>query len=240
MELSRDSQSEQSPGTLTIMSYNLNFHTAYSEIEQLADSYETDVVCLQECRVDKISSQVGKLILGAVTERGNQGLVTYYNPDRLSVQAVRSLPLQRSLYEWLVPEKRERLLATTFVSYAFNSTIAVANVHATHLVASNHLRRSQVRSAIRQIKAHNADMPLVMVGDYNYPFFKNGLRREVGAHGCTLSMSDQPTYRAKIFNGHFDYAATKGVFVNKLSVLPFGRSDHAPILLRVSSLRHAS
>ena len=71
-----------------------------------------------------------------------------------------------------------------------------------------------------------------MVGDYNYPVFKDNLAVNVRAAGYELSLSDSRTYtRYKFFRGHFDLATSVGFDIEHVETLPRGSSDHLPILV---------
>jgi hypothetical protein len=73
-----------------------------------------------------------------------------------------------------------------------------------------------------------------MVGDYNYPVFKENLGQAVRAHGYALTLSDDHTYtRYRVFRGHYDFATSVGFEVDRITTLPQGSSDHRPILVTV-------
>jgi endonuclease/exonuclease/phosphatase (EEP) superfamily protein YafD len=71
-----------------------------------------------------------------------------------------------------------------------------------------------------------------MVGDYNYPLFKDGLSERVAKSGYDLTLSDRRTYTAyKFFRGHFDFVTSQGFTIEDVETLPRGSSDHIPILV---------
>jgi hypothetical protein len=71
-----------------------------------------------------------------------------------------------------------------------------------------------------------------MVGDYNYPVFKENLGQHVRESGYELTLSDARTYtRYKFFRGHYDFATSVGFDIATITTLPQGRSDHLPILI---------
>ena len=71
-----------------------------------------------------------------------------------------------------------------------------------------------------------------MVGDYNYPVFKENLSQKVREAGYELTLSDTRTYtRYKFFKGHYDFATSVGVDILDITTLPQGLSDHLPILI---------
>jgi endonuclease/exonuclease/phosphatase (EEP) superfamily protein YafD len=71
-----------------------------------------------------------------------------------------------------------------------------------------------------------------MVGDYNYPMFRNNLITKLLESGYDTSTSDLPTYiRYRFFRGHFDFVTSVGMTVDSVETLPRGLSDHLPILI---------
>ena len=78
-------------------------------------------------------------------------------------------------------------------------------------------------------------LPTLMVGDYNYPVFKENLSNKVRESGYDLTLSDKRTYtRYKFFRGHFDLATSVGLDIKTVVTLPRGTSDHMPILVTAS------
>jgi len=74
-----------------------------------------------------------------------------------------------------------------------------------------------------------------MVGDYNYPLFKDRLGLRVRENGYDLTLSDRRTYTAyKFFRGHFDFATSQGLRIDGVETLARGSSDHIPILVTAS------
>ena len=74
-----------------------------------------------------------------------------------------------------------------------------------------------------------------MVGDYNYPLFKNNLGAKMRETGYDITLSDSRTYtRYVVFRGHFDLATSFDLDINSVETLPQGISDHMPILVKTS------
>ena len=74
-----------------------------------------------------------------------------------------------------------------------------------------------------------------MVGDYNYPVFKERLGERIREQGYALTLSDARTYtRYKFFRGHYDFATSVGFDIDDVQTLPQGSSDHLPILVTAS------
>ena len=119
--------------------------------------------------------------------------------------------------------------------------VTVASFHAAPLTAMNSLRRSQITSALQALEQLGPGTPTLMVGDYNYPIFKERLGDRVREHGYNLSLSDSRTYtRYRFLRGHYDFVTSRMLSVGNVSTLPQGSSDHLPILVdadyRASSL----
>ena len=60
-----------------------------------------------------------------------------------------------------------------------------------------------------------------MVGDYNYPVFKEHLGQKVRDQGYELTLSDARTYtRYRFFRGHYDFATSVGFDIAHMTTLP--------------------
>jgi hypothetical protein len=71
-----------------------------------------------------------------------------------------------------------------------------------------------------------------MVGDFNYPVFKENLGQVIRESGYELSLSDSRTYtRYKFFKGYYDFATSSGFEIEQVRTLPQGAGDHLPILV---------
>ena len=80
-------------------------------------------------------------------------------------------------------------------------------------------------------------LPTLMLGDYNYPVFKENLGQRVRDQGYELNLSDSRTYtRYRFFRGHYDFATSIGFEIDRVRTLPQGDSDHLPILVTARPL----
>ena len=126
----------------------------------------------------------------------------------------------------------ERLIGTRLIDRAAERELIVASFHAAPLTALNSLRRKQISAAYVELQRLGQNLPTLMVGDYNYPLFKENLGDHVRESGYDLTLSDTRTYtRYKLFRGHFDFATSIGLDIGKVVTLPAGASDHMPILI---------
>ena len=217
---------------MKVVSYNLRKHRAIAELAALDEQYTPDVICLQEVETTGLAEEVGRLRLAHSTTGNRLGLAVYYRADRYEPRAVRAFALKKSLHDRLLRPAHERLLGVRLLDLTEHRESVVASFHAAPLTALNSLRRHQIKSALGELQFLGPNLPTLMVGDYNYPVFKNNLAAKVREAGYDLSLSDSRTYtRYRFFRGHFDLATSVGFDIDRVETLPRGSSDHLPILV---------
>lgn len=220
---------------MKVVSYNLRKHRAVSELAALNERYSPDLLCLQECDTADMPEHLADLELATATTGNRLGLAVYYRPDRFEFRAVRSFALKKSLHDHILQPAHERLIGVRLHDLQADREFMVASFHAAPLTALNSLRRHQIKSALNELQLMGPGLPTLMVGDYNYPLFKENLAEKVREHGYELTLSDSRTYtRYKFFRGHFDLATSVGFDIEKVETLPRGSSDHLPILVIAS------
>jgi len=220
---------------MKVISYNLRKNRASGELVALVERYDPDILCLQECDTLELPAEVGLLHLADSTMRNRLGLAIYYRRDRFEAVQTKTFALKKSLHDRVLTPAHERLIGTRLVDLAEQREIVVASFHAAPLTALNSLRRNQIRSAHDELHELGPGLPTLMVGDYNYPIFKQNLSTRVNESGYDLTLSDSITYtRYKFFHGHFDLATSVGLRIDKIQTLPSGTSDHMPILVTSS------
>lgn len=218
-----------------IISYNLRENRAIGELLELTQRFSVDMLCLQECDTTTLPDTVGGLRLADSTKRNRLGLAIYYRSDRFTAEETRAFALKKSLHDHLMAPAHERLIGTRMVDTSNGQSLVVASFHAAPLTASNSLRRKQINSAHTELGSIGAGLPMVMVGDFNYPFFRKNLTSRVRDTGYEVTASDTSTYaRYKFFNGHFDFATSYNLNIGGVRTLPAGGSDHMPILVSAS------
>jgi endonuclease/exonuclease/phosphatase family metal-dependent hydrolase len=218
-----------------VISYNLRKNRASSELIALTESFEPDVLCLQECDTTALPAEVGHLHLADSTMRNRLGLALYYRKDRFTAVKTQAFELKKSLHDRLLTPAHERLIGTRLLETEAQRELVVASFHAAPLTALNSLRRHQIAAAHEQLRALGPGLPTLMVGDYNYPLFKQNLNERMQESGYDLTLSDSKTYtRYKFFRGHFDLATSIGLTIDSIKTLPRGTSDHLPILVTTS------
>ncbi|GAA1805300.1 endonuclease/exonuclease/phosphatase family protein [Agromyces neolithicus] len=217
---------------MKVVSYNLRKHRAIAELAALDEQYSPDVLCLQEVETAGLAEHVGRLQLAHSTTGNRLGLAVYFRPDRYEFEVVQSFALKKSLHDHLLRPAHERLVGVRLRDLEADREFVVASFHAAPLTALNSLRRHQIHAALAELQGIGPGLPILMVGDYNYPVFKDNLAEKVREAGYELSLSDSRTYtRYKFFRGHFDLATSVGFDIERVETLPRGSSDHLPILV---------
>ena len=217
---------------MKVISYNLNKHKAIGELDDLVEATGADILCLQEAVTDALGPEIAGLQLAEATARNRLGLAVYLRRNTFDAVEVRSMALKKSLHDRVLKPAEERMLAVRLRDIDHGREFIVASFHAAPLTALNSLRRKQISAALEELASLGEGLPILMVGDYNYPVFKENLSQKVREAGYELSLSDARTYtRYKFFKGHYDFATSVGFDIDTITTLPQGRSDHLPILV---------
>ncbi|PTT22304.1 exonuclease [Microbacterium sp. HMWF026] len=217
---------------MKVISYNLNKHRAAGELVALVEQHEADILCLQECDSRDIPDRIGGLRLAEATQRNRLGLAVYYRENTFRAEDVRAIGLKKSLHDYVLKPAEERMLGVRLRDIDHGRDVIVASFHAAPLTALNSLRRHQIRTALSELQDLGPGLPALMVGDYNYPVFKENLGQKIRDQGYELTLSDARTYtRYRFFKGHYDFATSAGFDIAHIKTLPQGLSDHLPILV---------
>lgn len=217
---------------IRVISYNLRKHRAIGELAALAQTPDLDALCLQEVFASELPAEIGNLHLADATKRNRLGLAVYYRKERYEQLASASFELKKSLHDRVFSPTPERLVGSRLRDRETGDELVLASFHAAPLTALNSLRRNQIKAAHELLQELGEGAPIMMVGDYNYPLFKDDLGERVAKTGYDLSLSDRLTYTAyKFFRGHFDFVTSQGFTVEGVETLKQGSSDHIPILV---------
>lgn len=217
---------------IRVISYNLRKNRAITELVELAKTPDLDALCLQECIASELPAEIGSLHLADSTKRNRLGLAVYYRKDRYEQVASQSFELKKSLHDLIFSPTPERLVGAKLIDRDSKHELVLASFHAAPLTALNSLRRKQISAAHELLQDLGSGVPILMVGDYNYPLFQERLSEKVARSGYDLTLSDRRTYTAyKFFRGHFDFVTSQGFIIEDVETLPRGSSDHIPILV---------
>lgn len=216
---------------MKIISYNLREHTARGELEAMAERYDMDIFCLQECDHTDMPERIGHLELIEQTRTNRLGLAMYCRSERFEVRGKKLFTLRKSMHDRLFKPTHERLLAALLFDRDTGEEVLVGDFHAAPLSATNALRRKQIAAAHEGMRSMKPGAPSVMIGDFNYPLFFRGLQKRLSATGYQLTRMPSHTYVRFRFGGYFDFVTSAGFDIDDLEVLPQGKSDHLPISL---------
>lgn len=220
---------------IRVISYNLRKHRAIGELAALAERPDLDAICVQEAFSKDLPQEIGRLRLAGSTQNNRLGLAVYYREERYEHVETKSYELKKSLHDLIFSPTPERLVGTRLIDREHDHELVLASFHAAPLTALNSLRREQIKAAHELLQELGSGAPIIMVGDYNYPLFKDGLGERVAKTGYDLSLSDRMTYTAyKFFRGHFDFVTSQGFTIESVETLARGSSDHIPILVTAS------
>ena len=164
---------------MRVVSYNLREHTAKGEIRSLAEENDADVLCLQEADTKDIPDEFGEFALAASTQNNRLGLAAYYRRSRFELLGTNVYALKKSMHDRVMSPAHERLLAMHLADRQSGRDVLIGSFHAAPLTATNALRKKQVESAHRLMRSLAPGVPMLMVGDFNYPWFHGGLRRHI-------------------------------------------------------------
>jgi len=218
-----------------VISYNLRKNRASTELVTLVEQFDPNILCLQEADTSALPAELGRLHLADSTSRNRLGLALYYSRERFEAVETKAFELKKSLHDRVLTPAHERLIGTRLIDQRDDRELVVASFHAAPLTALNSLRRHQIKTAHEQLRELGPGLPTLMVGDYNYPIFKDNLNERMLKSGYDLTLSDKRTYtRYKFFRGHFDLATSIGLEIDSVKTLPRGTSDHLPIMVKAS------
>jgi exodeoxyribonuclease-3 len=217
---------------MKVISYNLRKHRAAVELSDLVGQHDPDILCLQECDVAELPQRIGDLAMADATQSNRLGLAMFYRESSFTLSGIRTIELKKSLHDRIAKPAHERVLGARMRDIDSGREFIAASFHAAPLTALNSLRRHQIRAALTELATLGEGLPQLMVGDYNYPVFKENLGNAVRDHGYALSLSDDHTYtRYRVFRGHYDFATSAGFQIHKVTTLPQRASDHRPIMV---------
>jgi endonuclease/exonuclease/phosphatase family metal-dependent hydrolase len=217
---------------MRVASYNLRNNSASGELGAIVDDFDVDILCIQEADTASLPTSLGHLVMSHATTENRLGLALFYRPERFSVEDSTTFTLKKSMHDRVMSPGTQRLLGARLHDKTTGRSFVAASFHAAPLTASNSLRRTQITAAHEELQRIGVDLPILMVGDFNYPLFQDKLRAGIKDSGYELSLSDSVTYmRYKWVRGHFDFVTSNGFRIDEVKTLPQGDSDHLPILV---------
>lgn len=188
--------------TLSLLTYNVLFNKAFTQLENILSEYKPDVLCLQE--VDTSEENLNKLAKFGykLADYSNSfimfgkvfGVSTYFNvklkTKKLKLVNTASFNLPKSLYEIFTTvikilkggNKPRTILRTDFLLEDNKKTIAIYNVHLS-VFGINRTRTKQLEKVLNHGLTENK-FPLIITGDFNYfPYRRKKLENLMMQYG---------------------------------------------------------
>jgi endonuclease/exonuclease/phosphatase family metal-dependent hydrolase len=176
---------------------------------QIIEKFAPDIVCLQEVSLGKKNDYRGLLpgyALGATSDSFYRigkvyGLANFYRQNKFYQIGSQVIPLPKTYYEvilTLITQKGPRsVLCSDFVlKDDLTKQLSVYNLHLTHLDATNTARNNQLYETFEQIGIDPREF-VVVLGDFNYPFLKRGLKKIMNQYNL-LEATSNLTYTERI------------------------------------------
>ena len=236
--------------SFSVLTYNVKFNSALPDVTKIISTHAPDVICLQEVMIGKKQSY-RELFPGynlAATSGSfyrigkTYGQATFYKKDTFFQVGSRSVFLPKTYYEialTLFTRKGPRTALLTDLVFRSNlQPISICNLHLTALVATNQARNKQLKEAFDELDlATDSEIdPVVILGDFNYPFRKKGLEKIMTAYGlkeATDNILYTQTSFMKMWKNKlkFDFVLYHALTHTETKLLnEFTTSDHYPIL----------
>ena len=205
---------------VSIISYNVLFHTAVSNLPSIVSEYQPDILCLQEVKTDDASLKNISKLGYALADFSNSfvrgetifGIATFYNKKILTHLSSYPIFLPRSIYEFFLVffrwgNSRRTVLKTEFRNLSSQKKITIFNVHFTP-AGTNGARIKQIREALEHIPHPHKTESIIVAGDFNYvPYGRKKLEEMMQDKGLQEATSSIPFtfshYRAKQNAGFF-------------------------------------
>lgn len=234
--------------SFSVLTYNVCLNKALRDVPDVIRLYSPSVICLQEVTLGRRHSYKELLPgynLAATTNSfyrfgKTYGQATFYKNDVFYQTGSRSIVLPKTYYELFLTmftRKGPRTaLSTDLVFRNTNTPISICNLHLTALMATNRARNKQLYEALEEIEIEDHE-PLIILGDFNYPFRKKGLEKimsEYGLKEATHNLTYTYGQFMKVMRNRmkFDFVLYRSLLPRSSRILEdFRHSDHYPVLV---------
>lgn len=233
----------------SLLTYNLFFNNAHTNLDSILSTYHPSIICLQEISTKEVSlkyiEQFGYKLANysnSFFRRKNTfGVATFFDPQIFSFSKSQSVNLSRSFYEFMRfvannDNQQRTVLRTDFVLKKTGKRIIIYNLHLAS-AATNFIRDRQIREAFEDLDLAKDD-PIVAAGDFNYPYGRKKFEKLIAQYGLAEATNNIfYTMETRIF-GLFtiklkdDYVLYKNITNHSTEKIPVRHSDHFPIIAR--------
>ncbi len=233
--------------SFSTLTYNVCLNKALSDVPLIIKDHSPDIICLQEVAIGKKSTYANLLpgySLGATSNSfyrigSTYGLATFYKNSMFYQTGSRSIVLPKTYYEiFLTAFTRKGPRTTLSTDLMFKKTgtaISISNVHLTALVATNSARNKQLYETLEEIDM-DQNSPIIVLGDFNYPFRKKGLEKIIYEYNLAEATSNL-TYTYMQFlklmknKMKFDFVLYRSLKLKETRLLEsYRKSDHYPVI----------
>lgn len=168
----------------SVLTYNLLYGSALTEVKEIVQKYQPDILCLQEFPITDEDKKISLLHNYKLASSANSfikwgqifGLATFYNQKRTAVSFLENQKIPHTFFDWVrffrnffKKRVKREFLKTVFKFNGSKKTVAVFNIHLT-AEATNEARINQVKEILKATK--KISLPLIIVGDFNYAFYR--------------------------------------------------------------------
>ena len=184
--------------TFSLLTYNVLFNKAFTQLEKMLHEYSPDVLCLQEVDTSEVNlAKLGKFGY-KLADYSNSfikfgriyGIATYFNLKKLRLVKTDSFNLPKTLLEILSAivkilkggNKPRTILRTDFLLAGKNEIITIYNIHLS-LSGINRTRTKQIEKALNH-DIQDKKQPVIITGDFNYfPYRRKKLENLMTKYG---------------------------------------------------------
>lgn len=231
----------------SLLTYNLFFNNAHSNLGSILSTYHPSVICLQEIAtqeaslkyIEKFGYKLATYSNSFFRRKNTYGVATFFDPQIFSFSNSQSVNLSRSFYEFMRfiannDSQRRTVLRTDFIFKKTDKEITVYNLHLAPS-GTNFVRDKQIREAFEDLDLAK-DKPIVAAGDFNYPYGRKKFEKLIAKYGLgeatnsifyTLETRILRLFTVKLKDDYVLYKHIKNLLTEKIQVR---HSDHFPII----------
>lgn len=240
---------------IRLLTFNIYFGRAVSEVALLIQKHRPDVVCVQEFEINDHSIKEIEKTGYHLADYSHSffkffkffGIATFYNPQTVTYSNGISINLSKSLYEFLLlvfgmsKGGGRTVLKTVFTQKDTNGAFSVYNLHLTAMQATNKTRDSQIKTLMEHVSQDHNKQVLIS-GDFNYAYKRKNFEETFLQNGLSeVTTNIDYTCETKVlglFNLRvkLDYVLCRGCGSYTIERLEREKSDHYPLLASFTSI----